>query len=415
MKKIYTIIIILLLTEMTVFAQSPDMSFFTEEFSRSGASVNELRDILLVIKNQNLTGIGEFYHHAIIVFIRRLPDFPSNQDRASVEEAAGLLLRGLAAEKYTLAAPEIWFLLQFFDIANPINDGYLMYEAFIAIGQVGATNYAANVAAYLGQYNERASTSNEQIRTQIHRVAPGAINALEVLCEPVGVKPVLIASAGRYETSVRNIASGALINMMEALGEVIGDIVNGIMRDPFNSPTIKNLCWQELLRSRAPDTAKARVAATALETSYTFVASTHEYQLAFREMRSSAIETIRVLGVADNSVYPFLNRVYREAFETSSINFATLTEVIGTLSTVKTDEAVALLTQFLTQIHQRRRSGPWRDVERNIMHVLIDAITSTGTKSQTALSLLDLIQSSSLYTGQEQLWARNALTTLRSQ
>ena len=416
MKRIFIFNFILLLSGMTIFAQSPNMSFFTEEFSRSGATVSELQDILQVVRDQNLTGIGDFYYNAISVFIRRLPDFSGNQDRVHVEETARLLMRGLAAEKHTAAAPEIWFLLQYFDIASPQNDGYLMYEAFVAMGQVNAKSHAARIAVYLDSYNAR-STTNEQIRTQIHRVAPGAINALEALCEPpegIGMKQVLIASAGWYESNVRNIASDSLIKMMEALGEVIGDIVNVIMRDPLNSITIKNTCWQELLRSRAPDTAKARVAAVALEQSYSFFTATFETQSAIREMRRTAIETIRVLGVTDDSVYTNLQRTYREAFVTTGTDFAEIERVVRALSAVKTDKAVDLLTEFLQGIHSRRRSGPWGAIERNIMRVLIEAIATTGTQSQNAHAILSLIQGSSNYTGAEQGWARSALTALNS-
>ena len=286
-----------------------------------------------------------------------------------------------------------------------------MYEALVAIGQVGAKDYTPHLVSLLDGFNARATT-NAELKAQIQRVVPGIINSLEVLREPNGVKPILIASAGWFDTDVKAIATAALLDLMEALGEVIGDIVNTIMRDPFNSSNIKYTAWKELLESRAPDSAKSKVAAAALEASYSSIGLTAEAQNLLRFMRFSAIDTIRLMGVEDDSVYPYLERTYREAFETSNRDFESIIKVIEALSAVKTDEAVDLLTLFLRGINTRRHSGPWGNSERDIMRVLIQAITNTGTQSTPAIQLLRVIQNSSNYTGAEQGWARTALTQL---
>ena len=411
MKRTTIFIIILLLTGMTVFAQAPDMSFYTEEYNRNGATVFDLLDILKVVNDENFTGIGSFYQNAISVFIRALPNVSTSSERVAVEEAARLILRGLAAEKHTASAADIWFLIQYFDIARQENDGYLMYEALVAMGQVDAYDYAYHIAEILSGFNARATT-NQELKSQIQRVVPGTVHALEALCVPIGVKPVLIASEGWYDTYIRDIASAALVNIIDALSEVIGDIVHDIIRDPFNNPNIKSKAWFELLHSRAPDDAKAKVAAAALEISYTFVGTTHENMNLFKNMRMSAIDAIRLYGVADDFVYPYLERTYREAFYTSNTDFPVIIQVSETLSAVKTDEAVDLLTQFLRQINIRRQSGPWGASERDIMRVLITAIANTGTQSTQTIQLLRIMQGSSNYTGAEQGWARSALTIL---
>ena len=414
MKRTTIFIVILLLTGMTVFAQAPDMSFYTEEYNRSGATVFDLQDILLVVSNENFTGIGEFYQNAITVFIRNLPNFSGSNQRVAVEGAARLILRGLAAEKHNPAATDIWYLIQYFDIAHQQNDGYLMYEALVAMGQVGAKEYAYNIAEILSGFNARATT-NQELKSQIQRVVPGAVNALEALSEPIGVKPILIASAGWYDTDIRDIASSALINIINALGEVIGDVIDGILRDPFNSIAIKYKAWEELLHSNAPDTAKAKVAAAALEASYVAIGSTPDSMNQLRFMRMESIDAIRVLGVHSehsDAVYAYLERTYREAFETSNRDFESIIRVANTLSAVKSDEAVDLLTQFLRQINVRRQSGPWGTSERDIMYVLLQVIANTRTQSTQTVQLLRIMQSSSNYTGAEQNWVRNTLSAL---
>lgn len=408
MKKACLVIVVFLLAGMA-FANNSDLSFYTEEYNKTGATVFELLDVLLAVKEENLTGIGDFYLNAIKVFIQRLPNYSSNHERTAVEEAARLILRGLAAEKQIEAAPQIWLLLQYFDIVHPQNDGFIMYETYVAMGQIGAKEYAPHFAGHLENYNQSA-TPDQHLKTIIQRVVPGIVNALEALREPVGVKPVFYVSIGWYDTDIRAIASAAIPNIVDDPGEIISEII----LDPFNGPSVKSAAWQEMLKTKAGNESKGIVAAVALETSYTFIAPYRESQSILRAMRMSAIDTIRIVGVQDSSVYAFLERTYREAFDTPNTDFEIITLIIRTLTTLKTDESVDLLTEFLRGLHSRRRSGPWGITERDIMQIIIPAIGTTGTQSRMTLQLLTIIQNSSMYTNAEQTWARNALTALTS-
>ena len=413
MKRSYLFIVVLLLSGMTVSAQGVDVSFYTEEFSRSETTVDGMVDILKAVKEGNFTGIGEFYDNAIKVYIHRLQNHTSNQDRVAVEEAARLILRGLAAEKHTASAPYVWQLIQYFDIANQLNDGYIMYEAIVAMGEIGAKNYASHLAIYLENYNER-SNADLNFRSKMHLVMPSLVTALETLGDPVGVRPVFFASIGWYDSDRREIAAKALINIMNGLGEVIGHIIGDIITDHYNGPNVKYAAWLQLLQTQSPNETKARVAISALEASYSFVGTSRETINILKDMRTSAINTIRELGVADDSVYPFLERTYREAFETGSTDMETIVLVIRTLTAAKSDEGVNLMTEFLRGLHSRRRSGPWGNIERDIMNIIIPALASTETQSQTTIQLLTVISRSSLYTGVEQSWARSALTRLNA-
>jgi len=396
---------------MAVFAQDADVSLYTEEISRHDLSIFEIQDILRAVKDENHTGIGSFYNTAIQVFIRRWANYQTHQERVALEESARMILRGLAAERHTAAAPQIWQLVEYFNITHQQNDGYIMYEAIMALGQIDAKNYAPHISIFLDNYNERGN-ADFQFRSKIHTVVPSLITALELLGEAVGVRPIFFASIGWYDSDTKLIAMNALTNLMNTLGEVINVIISNVIADPFNTPNIKYAAWLQLLRTQVPNEAKARVAITALEASYAFPATSRESLNISRDMRLSAINIIREMGVQDDSVYPFLERTYREAFETGSTDFETIILVIRTLTASRSDEAIGLLTEFLRWLHSRRRSGPWGTVERDIMAVIIPAIASTGTQSQTATQLLTIISRSSLYTGAEQTWARNALLQL---
>jgi hypothetical protein len=412
MKRIFIILVILLSAGMTVFAQSPDVSYYTQEINRSDATIFEILDVLKMVRDENLTGIGEFYNNAIRVFIRRLPNFSGNNDRLAVEEASRLLFRGLTAEKHAAAGASIWYLVRYFDIAAPQNDGYLMYEGIVSLGQIGAKDYASHISVLLEGYNLRTTTPDILVRGRIQRVVPGIIIALEALLEPVGVRPVFFASIGWYDNEINAIAARSLQVMMDAIPTVIGDIINGIIKDPFNNVNVKNAAWRELLRTQVDNEVKAKVAISVLEESYSFATSNFETRSLLRNMRISAIETINAMGIEDNVVYAYLERAYREAHDSVNTDLEVILLVLKTLSNAKTDEAVDLLTEFLRQLHSRRRSGSWGTVERDLLNVILPAIANTGTKATPTIQLLTIMSRSTLYTNAEQAWARNALTTL---
>jgi hypothetical protein len=401
-----SIIIILFLAGFTVFAQDIDMSYYTEEYNRADVTVFDLLDILEVVRNENYTGIGDFYYNALRVLFYRLPNFETNLERLAVHDSARIILRGLAAERHTEAAPYVWTLIQHYDVVHDYNDGLLMHEALITMGLIDAKEYAPHIALRLENFNAD-QTSDLQTRRRIQLGVTGAISALEALQEPEGIKPVFFASIGWYDPEIRAIASAALPNIMEDPGTIISEIIHS----PFNGPRVKYTAWQEMLQTRAPDSSKAKVAAVALETSFTYITPSLEYQRVLRDMRLSAIDTIRKLGVEDDSVYAYLERTYREAF-TPNPDFEAITLVINTLSAIRTDEAVELLTEFLRGLHNRRRSGPWGTTERDIMQITIPAIANTGTQSLVAKQLLTTIQRSTAYTGAEHNWAESALKAL---
>ena len=397
---------------MTIHAQEPDLSIYWEEYNRSNATVNEMLGILKTVRDENLTGIGSFYLNAIRVFNQRLPNFSGYGDRLAVEDISRLLFRGLAAEKYTDAGPYIWHLLHYFDISFRPNDGILMYEAIIALGEINAQNYAVPIATFLAEYNERTS-ADPVTKSIMQVVVPGTITALETLGSAAGLRPIFFASIGWDDNDLKAVASRALVNLMNKLGDTIGDIIIGIITDLFNNPFVKNAAWQEFLKATTVSKeVKAKVSAAALEASYTFITSSRESLAILRIMRLSAIEKIREVGIADETEYAFLERTYREAFEAPNTDFETIVLIVRTLTAINTEESIDLLTELLRGLHYRKRSGPWTSTERDIMSIIITAISTTGTQSRATIQLLTVIQSSSIYTVAEQNWARNALATL---
>jgi hypothetical protein len=404
---IFTILVFFI--GMTVFAQSKDMSYYTDELNRTGATFLDRLHILEIVRSENLTGIGEFYHDALKTLLYKIPDIKTKEDWDANESSAKIILQALAAEKYAPAAPDIWPLVQYFDIANDANDGIAMQDAIVALGQTGDKNYVPHIVLVLDDCNTQ-QTADVESRRRIQRAAAASINALENLHDIAGYRPVFFVYVGWYDTVIRNLAYNALPNIVEDPGDVIVEII----MDAVNNPSVKLRAWQEMLRTNAPDSSKAKVAVTALDMSWKYPTSNTALQRDSRAMRLSAIDTISVLGVADDSVYTNMEKAYRDGFVNNSPDYEEIKKTVDSLSIIKTDQAIGLLSSFLKEINERRRSGVWADRERRCMQWIISALGATRTNSPEVRVLLTTIQNSQEYTGAEQGWARDALRDRKS-
>jgi hypothetical protein len=385
----------------------PDMSYYSDDYFSQTATFFTRYELLKEVQSAGLTGIGEFYHAALKHLISKIPDIKTGEDRELTDFSARIICNGLAAEQYTPAAPEIWQIVQFADTVRSVNDGILMQQALIALGQVGDTNYVSSIALRLDNYNA-AQTSDAETRRRVQRGAVGCINALEALSDPAGYRPVFYASIGWFDRPIQNIAYNALPSFMDDPGEVISVII----RESNNPPNVKYAAWREMLRSSAPDESKAKVASTALAIGWSYITRDMNSQRIMREMRISAMDTIAQTGIVEDSDYVNLKKSYDQNFVNNTPDYNEIRKTISTLSSLATDEAVEILVGFLAELNERRRSGPWDNRERNVFSWVVAGLGATKTVSPEARTLLTFVQRSQNYTPAEQTWARNALTEL---
>ena len=411
MKQI-TIVFLLCFAGMTIFAQGVDMSYYTDEYNRQTATFVDRLEVLKVIQAAKLTGIGKFYHDALKVQILKTPDIKNKEDREATDASVRIICQGLGAEKYAPAAPDLWQAVQYFDITNDFNEGLVMQDALTALGQVGGKEFLPHIVLRLHDMNTQV-ISDVETKRRVQRAVVGCINALEALHELDGFRPVFFASIGWYDPPIKRMASVALPNIVDDPGEVIIEII----RDTSNIPSVKYEAWREMLRTRAPASSKAKVAAVAFAIGWTYSTSNATFQKDLREMRKSAIDIIRQAGVADNSVYANLEKSYSNNFINTVPDFDEIRKTINALVVIATDDAVQLLHKFLRELHERRRNNVWGDKERRIFQWIligdpqfrIPGIGATKSQFQDLRQLLTTIERSNDYTGAEQRMARDAL------
>ena len=408
MKQI-TIILLLCFAGMTVFAQDVDMSYYTNEFNLPTATFADRLAVLKSVQDAKLTGIGEFYHDALKVILLKTPDIKDKEDRDATDASARIVCQGLGAEKYSAAVPDLWQAVQYFDIIYDYNQGLVMQDALTALGQVGGKEYLEHIVLRLDDMNTH-EMSDAESRRRVQRAVIGCVNALEALHEVDGFRPVFFASIGWYDPAIKAAASVALPNIVDDPG----DVIIAIIRDQSNIPSVKYEAWREMLRTKAPNESKAKVAAVALNTGWMYTTPNPNYQTNLAQMRMSAIDTIRVMGVEDDSVYADLEKSYNNNFINNVPNYDEIRKTIDALSAIGTDQAVQLLLKILRELHGRRSIGPWGNKERQVLQWVIPALGASKTQSQDVRILLNTIQGSNYYTGAEQGWARNALRQLGS-
>jgi hypothetical protein len=406
MKRIF-IIVVLCFTGMTIFAQ--DMSYYTREYMRQEGTFRDRLIVLESVRDAGSSGIGDFYQEALKFLLLRTPDIRTRDDQDAAERSVIILSQGLGAEKHTAAAAELWQAVEFFDVVRGSNEGNAMQSCLIALGQVDGREFIPHIAQRLHDYNTQ-TFRNAETRRRYQTAVIGCISALEMFKDISGFRPVFFVSVGSYDPAVKQIASDALPN----ISEDPGDVISAIIVDSSNTPFVKLEAWNQMLKSRAPGSSKAKTAAVALATGWSYSTSDRVMQERLRDMRKSAIDTMRQHGIADNSVYANLEKSYSSNFVNRSPDYDEIMLTLNTLAAVKSDEAVELLLKFLRELHGRRLSGPWADKERQIFQWVVSCIGVTGTRSSDVRLILTTIQRASEYTPYEQGLARNALNSLGS-
>jgi hypothetical protein len=191
-----------------------------------------------------------------------------------------------------------------------------------------------------------------------------------------------------------------------------GEVIIPIILDQSNNPRVKLAAWREMLRTKAPGTSKAKVAAVALSTGWNYSTTNINFQTNLREMRKSAIETIRQFGAPDDSVFPNLDKSYTFNFNNNVPDYDEIRFVLNTLSSMKTPPALDLLYKILHELHDRRLGGPWTRKERQILEWVLISIGATKTKTPDFTKILMLMRRETRYTSSEKKWVETAMKEL---
>ena len=317
-------------------------------------------------------------------------DSMSFTEKKMLDDLSGMMIKELGNLRAVDAAPEIY------KVMNETDDDFLRTKAIVSLGSAGARDYADEIAGLLNYINLDITgfDSNEKRKS----VLDACIMALERLKHPVGFKPVFYASIGRYARDTVKKAERALRNMVEDPTDLIIEI---IMDDTTFETRLAALEVEE--RSGAAPDRMTEAATAAIETGLKYNAanpSERQYQM---RTRIKACEMIRDLGQASPDAVEWLALMLDRGE-----NINELIICLQALGTYSSDEAVAVLSDYLVENNERRASGIQYKDER-LIRECINALANSGNpKARNALMMVEYTN----WSNQTIRMAKNALNNL---
>ncbi len=248
-----------------------------------------------------------------------------------------LVIKKLGELKAEGAAPLI------FTVVRDAKDPYLKSEAILALGEIGAAQYASSISLILKKLN---LYRGEDVQAD-EAIAYSCIKALERFKDPVGYIPILFASTAGYSRKVKTAAEEALAVIMDDPSEIL---IQFIRNESSFKMKLEGLKYT--LVSSAPDNRKVEVAIEALRQGLINKPRDMDEETYLRELRSKALETLILLKAQDIKAIRLAEQILYMNVQASEKVYA-----IEALSGFSNTEAVKALIRYLTYQNNRQQSG----------------------------------------------------------
>jgi HEAT repeat protein len=297
--------------------------------------------------------------------IQDLRNPKSTTEEKQAMEVTSLVVEELGRLKATQTARYVW------EVVQSVEDPMLKSEAIIALGKMGAKQYAVDMARMLRNIN----FNYDQIQNQRanETLAYALVKALERFKDPVGYKPVFFASTGWYSSrsGVKERAEEALSvivdNPTEQLTEIIKD------EDNFR---IKLQALEAELDSNAPPADKASVAALAFKESIQKVAQNKIERRELKELRVVSLNAIQQISEKDQDAVPYMQEMILGYRKDRIYDIDEMLALLNAMGTYSSDPVARTLSDFLRYFNERREFSP-PDSFR-IVKATIIALGNTG-------------------------------------
>jgi len=360
MKKVLMVLLLMCFVSALVFSGTEEIDVYRYLYRNSEKNVDKL-DILQNMAEAKLTGAGEFYAWALRELVLKYPSISgkdASTEKAAANDQAMILAALIGAEKYTPAAADLWL------VAESFSDPLAKAEALMALGRIRATGYLPHVVRVLDNLNPMPTPD----RLYGERIAFGAIIALEKYQDLSGYLPVFLASVGWYSQRVRTQATKSLPFIAK---DPSSPMLN-LMKSPAYDNSIKKLGLENIEKITTASTkGKAEVAVAALAEGHRAAGSNQQMRGISAEMRRQALDMIRKYKSNDPAIYMLMRRSYTNGFDVQEKIAA-----INALSSLKTEEAAEMLSEFLTALKL-----PLTPDQDQIIRALIPALGRTERPS----------------------------------
>ncbi|MDR0495770.1 MAG: hypothetical protein LBG95_09130 [Treponema sp.] len=349
------------------FAAGEDIDTYEYLYNAAQSNLDQL-EILQNMAGLRFSGAGEFYSKALKRLLFDYKNLKGETERSAAKDQAMLLASLLGAEKYTQSAPDIWAIIDGFEV--PL----VKSEAMIALGRIRAKAYLPQVIHILENINVMPTTD----RLEGERLAFGAIIALEKFQDPSGYLPVFFASVGWYSKRIQEQALKSLDLIAEDPLPFMLDILDGMAYD-YNTKyaVVKAIETSK----RVSNAKKAGFAVVGYTEGWKIPAIDLHSKVLLADMRKLAIHMVNKYKPDDEAIYPLLERSY--IYGDVDEKFA----AVSALASQRTEAAAALLSKFLMELNAKRLSGNITQEDEHMVRAVIPALGHTGrSEGRTALN-----------------------------
>jgi hypothetical protein len=359
--KRYVVLLLLLPVSLGLFAQSEEMEMYTYLYNGANTVVEQL-GVLQNVVDANISDTGDFFPKALTRILREYPDVQrgnSSTEKAAADATVRLLSNVLAEAQYAAAGQDLWRVVQNF------SNSLVKSDALIALGKIGAVDLLPQVVLLLSDLNVKPAEDREMAE----RIAYGAILSLENYKDASGYLPVFFASVGWYSDRIKSQALSSLPKIMADPCEPLTSVI----KSPGYTYDVKYAALQIVESSEATSRAKTEVALAAFGEGWRAATGDVRRRGQLASMRKLSSDMIRRYGTEDTSVYPLLERSYKEGIDEEEQLGA-----LATLAALATDDSARLLSSFLMAMNVKLQSGMLVQKDERMVRAIIPALGATG-------------------------------------
>lgn len=387
MKKLITLLVIFGIFSGAIYAQDSDYNL--QSLNDQPTIKGKLGIVQHAVKEG--TGTTEFYSIALDMLIKLYPNVEGNSETKAADDMAQILCAHLGEAKHTASGLNLWRVVENF--TNPL----VRAEALSALGKAQATAFIPQVCLLLSDLNLEPGKNP----AQREQVAYGAVVSLEEYKDARGFLPVFFVTTAWYTKRVKDRAREALSKIMSNPSEPL----IGVIKSSEYNYSIKYTALQTLETSDVSTQEKAQGAVAALAETWRTSTNIVGQKSILVSTSKLALNMIRRYGTSDATVYPNIDKSYRQGADEEEKIAALLA-----LSALASDEAVRLLSGYLYDMNTRQDRGSLTKNDERLIRVIIPALGNT--RKPAARDALRTVQQKD-YTGTVQGLAQDAIKKLQ--
>jgi hypothetical protein len=350
---------------------SGDLKTFLDIYN-SGTSWAEKQAVLQEVVDAAPSGEEQFYAQILRSLLNSYADIKGAQNLNNADIIARITAEKLGDAKYSNSAADLNRMV------GMLKNAVARSAGLIALGKIQDVNYLPQTIQILQDLNTQTVPA---VRQSAEQLAYGAIVALEYFQDEAGYLPVFFASRGWYGDWVKNKARETLSKISQEPWDILISAINSAGYDMAN----KLAALQVIEESSARNEKKGEAAAVALTQGWgTGITSIRDRE-DVKDLRKLAIRMLGKYGVQDASIYTLLDRSYSRSDDVDEKRF-----VVIALSSLATDESVALLSKFMDEYNvkigdnSRFTDNVLTPADDRMVRVIIPALGRTKHKAAGA-------------------------------